>query len=83
LLADVVGAWEQAEEHFDRALLMNERMRARPWLAHTKLDLAIMLRRRGRSADAARAEMLIAEAAASATELAMTALTNRLRRLYN
>ena len=41
---------------------MNERMHARPWLAHTQEDYARMLLARGADGDAEKAEILKAQA---------------------
>ena len=43
LLADLLGKREQAVAHFETALAMNERMRARPWVARTQVELARVL----------------------------------------
>jgi tetratricopeptide (TPR) repeat protein len=43
LLADLLGKREQAVAHFEAALAMNERMRARPWVARTQVELARVL----------------------------------------
>ena len=79
ILADVLGQWDQAEELFEQALRMNQKMEALPWLAHTQRDLAHMFRRRGRTADITRAETLLADAWATAERLGMVALKNKLR----
>lgn len=38
LLATTMGHSNEAAQHFEDALAMNERMGARPWLAHTQRD---------------------------------------------
>lgn len=43
LLAATTEHWNEAAQHFQDALVMNERMGARPWLAHTQHDYAQML----------------------------------------
>ena len=49
---------------------MNERIGARPWLAHTKAQYATLLKRRsGRRGDSERAEILANEAWEIAAEL--------------
>jgi uncharacterized protein HemY len=35
LLAETLKRWDEAEEHFEHALAMNERMGFQPWLART------------------------------------------------
>jgi class 3 adenylate cyclase/tetratricopeptide (TPR) repeat protein len=78
LLADTLGAWDDAASHFEDALQFNRRMRSPPWLAHTQCDFARMLRRRGRSADIRHAALLIDESRTTARRLGMTALQDRL-----
>ena len=77
LLADVLGRREQAIAHFEVALAMNERMRARPWVARTQVELARVLPR-----EDARAAALLDAGAAEAERLGMprlAALAERLR----
>ncbi len=78
LLAGVGGDWAAAEQHFETALAMNQRMRARPWLAHARHDYARMLARRGRPADRSRAQALLEEALSDARRFGMKALEQRL-----
>ena len=63
--------WEDAEAHFEAALAMNARMRARPWLAHTQRDYAAMLRDRARPHELERAQSLLADAQRTYRELGM------------
>ena len=79
MLAAVLGDFGKAEAHFEHALELNERMRARPWLAHAKAEYALLLRRRGRSGDSERAELLANEAWKIAAELDMILLKRRLQ----
>jgi class 3 adenylate cyclase len=81
MLASVIGDWAAAEAHFEAALAMDEQLQAWPWLAHTKHEFALMLRARGQSADQARANALLGEAAASAERFGMVALQARIRSL--
>jgi hypothetical protein len=71
LLAATMERWSDAARHFEDALAMNERMGARPWLAHTQHDYARMLLARGNPEDAARADELLAAAEATYRELGM------------
>src|SRR5439155_11591792 len=48
MLAGVIGEWSVAEEHFEAALEIDERLHAWPWLAHTKHEFALTLTARGR-----------------------------------
>jgi class 3 adenylate cyclase/tetratricopeptide (TPR) repeat protein len=78
-LAGVLADWDRAEEHFEDALGIDQKMQASPWLAHTQHDFARMLRRRGRHDDIKRAEALVNESWQTATRLDMTALKGKLR----
>jgi hypothetical protein len=74
LLAEALGRLDQAIAHLEAGLLRNEKMGARPWAAHTQVDLARTLRERGASGDTKRAEELEQAALATARALGMTAL---------
>jgi len=78
-LADVLGDWDAAEEHFEAALVTNQAMRAWPWLAHSQYAYAQMLRRRRRAGDAMRAHALMDQVLESAARLDMVALRQKLR----
>ena len=79
MLAATLGEFDKAEAHFDHALEMNQRIGARPWLAHTKAEYARLLRGRGRRGDSERAEALANEAWEIAAELDMVRLRRRLQ----
>jgi hypothetical protein len=78
MLAGALGDWSAAEEHFEYALRMDGRLRAWPWLAHGRHEFALMLAARNRLGDRARAQDLLATAAATAKELNMFALVERI-----
>ena len=71
LLAASMANWEAAAEHFEEALDINQRIRARPWVAHTQDDFARMLVERDGPGDPERAEQLLDEAIATYRELGM------------
>src|SRR5439155_6946461 len=71
LLSSTMGRWEEAARHFDDALELNERMGARPWLAHTQRDYARMLLARDEPADREHAEQLLEQALTTYHELGM------------
>lgn len=50
VLATMLGRPDEAAEHLERAIVMNEQMDARPWVAHAKFDLGRALARPGRDA---------------------------------
>jgi DNA-binding CsgD family transcriptional regulator len=78
MLATTMERWEDAERHFTDALTMNARMGARPWLAHTQFQYAVMLSTRNQPGDHARATALRLEALATARELGMRVLEARI-----
>jgi hypothetical protein len=51
VLATTLEHWDEAAQHFEEALEMNARMKARPWLAHTQYQYATMLLTRNQSGD--------------------------------
>lgn len=77
-LATIMGRWDDAEQHFITALTMNQRMSARPWLAHTQYQYARMLVSRDQPGDSDKAEALIKDALTNARELGMVALEQRI-----
>lgn len=77
ILATVLGRFEDAEGHFEEALRMNERMGARPWLAHTQHDYAHMLDARQGRGDHERARGLLAAALRTYHELGMESHATR------
>jgi DNA-binding SARP family transcriptional activator/tetratricopeptide (TPR) repeat protein len=69
MLAATTGRTDDAARHFEEALEINERIGARPWLAHTQEHYARLLRGRGGLGDEARARELLAAARATYREL--------------
>jgi DNA-binding CsgD family transcriptional regulator len=76
MLAATLGEWERAEEHFERAMVLNRQMGALTWLAHTAYEYARMLLSRG-PAERDRGRALLDEAAALAERIGMPALLGR------
>jgi len=83
LLSTTLSRWEVAARYFEQALEMNRSMRARPALARTQYEYARMLLARGAAGDATHARALLDEALASARELGMPLLIERLQALTN
>ena len=75
LLADLLGRRKQAIAHFETALAMNERMRARPWVAHTQIELARVLSQQASGRE--RAAKLLEAGLAEAQALGMPRLVER------
>jgi DNA-binding CsgD family transcriptional regulator/tetratricopeptide (TPR) repeat protein len=78
MLAATLGDWERAEGHFERAMVLNQRMGAATWLAHSKYEYARMLLVRDQPE---RAMKLLREAADLASAIGMTALLGRIAEL--
>jgi hypothetical protein len=72
-LAAMLSRPDEAIRHLEDAVAINERIRARPWLAHTKVDLARVLLARGAPGDRGWADDLLRNALAAYRELGMTA----------
>ncbi len=77
-LATTLGRWDEAAQHFEDALAMNTRMEAWPWLAHTQYQYATMLLSRDQPGDGEKARALLQAALATARELGMRALEERI-----
>jgi uncharacterized protein HemY len=78
VLAMVLGRWDEAAAHFEDALARETRMQARPWLAHTRYDYALMLLARGHAADRDEARDLLQQAFTTAEELSLTGLSEKI-----
>ena len=78
MLSAAMGDWPSAERHFEGALGLEEKMKAWPWLAHTRHEYAAMLLARGRPQDRVRAEELRDMSLAAADRLGMGRLRQRL-----
>ena len=76
-LASTMGRLDDAERHFATALESNMRMGARPWVAHTRHDHAVMLLTRGTPTDRARAITELHQAAEIAEALGQVALERK------
>lgn len=78
LLAATMSRWDEAEKHYWEALKVNARMGARPWLAHTQHQYAIMLLARGYREDVERANSLLEEALYAAKRIEMASLAKKI-----
>jgi DNA-binding CsgD family transcriptional regulator len=74
LLASVLGRLAEAARHFEAALGMQARLRARPFLARTQYTYATMLLERGRPPVLEPAAGLLEDALRAAHELGMVRL---------
>jgi tetratricopeptide (TPR) repeat protein len=80
LAAGTLGSLDDAVEHLDAAIRINERMGATPWRAHAEHDLGDLLGRRRAAGDAARAATLKTQAEQAASALGMVVLLQKLGR---
>jgi DNA-binding CsgD family transcriptional regulator len=81
MLAAALGEWDLAEEHFEAAAELNERLGARTWLAHTRYQHARMLLARAGSDDRSRARVVLGEALGLASSIGMSRLVARISAL--
>jgi tetratricopeptide (TPR) repeat protein len=77
-LAVTMGRWDTALRHFDAALMMNTRMGARTLVAHTQHVYGTTLLAGGTEGDRDRGRALLAQALATAQELGMTRLAEKI-----
>jgi tetratricopeptide (TPR) repeat protein len=82
-LAATLDRWDDAARHFEDALVMNARMEAWPWLAHTQYQYATMLLSRDLPGDRGRAFALLDAALATARRLGMHGLEDRVAVVLN
>jgi tetratricopeptide (TPR) repeat protein len=78
VLAKVIGRFDDAARHFESAMEVERRMRARPWLAHAQHEYGSMLLDQG---DGDRAAALLDDALATYRELGMDSWAGRVQAL--
>ena len=71
MLASTMSRLDEAARHLEDAVAMNERMGARPWLAHAQHDYARVLLVRDTPGDRKRAHESVESAVATYRELGM------------
>jgi hypothetical protein len=76
MLSATFGDWESAATHFDRALVLEERIRGTALVLRTRYWQAWSLRARGRAEDDARARTIAAGVVEEARELGMHRLSS-------
>jgi hypothetical protein len=77
-LAGVLGEWNDADQHFERAVIIAERMGARPWAARARVHWAEMLANAGGEAAKERGRAILEAARIVAEALAMHELQGRI-----
>ena len=81
MLAATMRCWEESAGYFTDALEMNARLGAKPWLAHTQHQYALMLLSRGQAGDQQRATAFLNEALVISREPGMHGLEARVTAL--
>jgi tetratricopeptide (TPR) repeat protein len=79
ILASTMSRWDDAVGHFTAALATNTQMGARPFVAHTQYEYARTLLTRNQPGDVAQARVLLDEALATAQELRMKGLEEKIK----
>jgi DNA-binding CsgD family transcriptional regulator/tetratricopeptide (TPR) repeat protein len=79
LLQATLQRWDEAQRHFEFALLLDARSGGRPWLARSRLDFAAMLERRDAPGDREHAQNLVEAALGDACELGLRGLEAQAR----
>lgn len=82
VLATTMTEWEAAQEHFDTALAMHQRLSAEPLVAATQYAYARMLSQRSLLGDHAKACHVVDSALQTAESLHLTRLVTQARALY-
>jgi predicted ATPase/DNA-binding XRE family transcriptional regulator len=77
MLAATLEDWQAAEGHFQDAIALDERIKAWPWLAHSRFEYASMLLQRRRTADQQQAQALLQEAGSVAQNRGMANLAKK------
>jgi tetratricopeptide (TPR) repeat protein len=81
VVASVLERFDAAERYFEVAIETERKMNARPWLAHTRHNLATMLLRRGAVGDKERAYALLQDAHDTYRQLGMKSWAARAHEL--
>ncbi len=81
LLATLLNRLDEAERHFEAAMEMNARMRARPALSRTQLGFSRMLLKRATPDAHGRATAMLEQIIVQADELGLTRLADQARGL--
>jgi hypothetical protein len=77
MLSLAMSELETAERHFQQAIEQNAQMGARPWLAHSQFEYAVLLLKRGTAKDRQRAKDLLQESSCIASTLGMAYLVEK------
>jgi tetratricopeptide (TPR) repeat protein len=78
LLARTMGRFDQAAEHFEHAIAESRRVGARPFLARSLYEYAVLLRRLDHPGDAHQAAAMLTEARAIAAAIGMAGLERKI-----
>ena len=81
LLAETLGRYDAAVRHFDDGLAHNGRMGARPWVAHTQHEYALLLLEHCDPSEHERARMMLSEALSTCEQIGMPVLASKVKAL--
>jgi len=79
LLATTMRRWVAAITHFEEAIELNQRMKAKPFIAQSQYHYALMLLTRAEANDREKALELLDQALATAEEIGMERLAEKVR----
>ena len=79
LLSETLGRHDDAVRHFEEALTHNRHMGARPWVAHTQHEYALMLLEHGAKPERERAQMMLREALDTCEQIGMPVLGSKIK----
>jgi class 3 adenylate cyclase/tetratricopeptide (TPR) repeat protein len=81
LAAATCGRWDDAEDHFTRAIAKNEEMANPAWATHIRYEYAVQLARRGDPADAHRLGEVLRACLTGADAMGMSRVVEQARSL--
>ena len=83
ILAVTMRRWEEAVGHFEESIEVQTRMNAKPFLAHSQYEYAVMFLARGEFGDREKAMRLLDQALATAEKIGMMWLAERVRTMIS
>jgi DNA-binding SARP family transcriptional activator/tetratricopeptide (TPR) repeat protein len=81
ILAKTRADWNAAQQHFEDALVFDEKMQAWPWLAHSCYEYAAMLRKKAPGTGNGQANNLLTQAKTAAERMGMVWLLEKIEQI--